>query len=293
MFVGGVFRDHLTEIPELDDAVAFETEDVSHRDFYVTRFLHDSGISHHLVALLDCELRFDALVRALLVSVDHRVHQRLAITLEILIVVDEIGRDEFVVCDGDVSTPRHFQKLNRSFFSRHRYLHSSVLENHSNKIPKTFNLILQCPNPGKTLAAQTGPWFTASVKSIRFSIRKPKTTTLRAIFSLALTLAFFASFFAPEFLHSAAHALGQTEHVEAGLDAHGSADSVSQSVPDLCPFSAILSAHTSHAQFTASQPSVALDVFEVKLFVSYETALHFDLAHLLVLVRGPPATSNA
>jgi hypothetical protein len=117
----------------------------------------------------------------------------------------------------------------------------------------------------------------------------------RGFLSLFIAFAFLCSYFAPELIHSAAHALSRTEHVNE-RPAQGdrtAVGSVLKTATQACPFSSILSAHTSHSVFTVWQTAflgVVSDDFSFGHFVAPRSG---RLSHFSFEARGPPSAAHS
>lgn len=131
------------------------------------------------------------------------------------------------------------------------------------------------------------------------ALLKFPTRLLKGVISLAVLVSFFSTYFAPELIHSAAHAVSGTVHAEHSDLAHAE-QSPFQSAARLlalekesCPFSTILNAHTSHGAF------VSTTVLTAQALILSLTPCHFDfefrarLARLNHQARGPPTNTFA
>src|ERR1051326_5834606 len=111
IFIGRVLGYFLAQVPQLDDAVVLESEyvhDSNARGFGILP-RHERMRDHHVSVLIDV-FDIDGFVRVSPGRFFHGEQQGLAVALEVLIVMNEVGRDELLVSGPDISAACHFQE---------------------------------------------------------------------------------------------------------------------------------------------------------------------------------------
>jgi hypothetical protein len=122
MLVGRLLWCRLTDIPEFDDPISVEPEDMDQRGAAVAGPLRDARVNRHPVAILEGALNLQLFVWVLGCVFFHGEHQRLRVAAEERIVVKEcwVG----VPVEGLSYFPRRgkVQEILRRFFvSRGRF----------------------------------------------------------------------------------------------------------------------------------------------------------------------------
>jgi hypothetical protein len=110
-------RDRLADVPQLDDAIALEAEEMHEGCPAVVGCVLNARMHDDQIALLERMQHIKPLVRILACVFFHAGHQRLSVSGEKRVVVPEVVADVLLVHFANTAGSRMSEKRDRHFFS--------------------------------------------------------------------------------------------------------------------------------------------------------------------------------